>query len=97
MDLNRTAGRHLAPEELSGASIHSTVLAESLTQQLPRMVVGKIVPGLSALASNIGILPILNIFDEGVIHLIGGTDIDRARNAISLTHGFPQGNEPHTY
>jgi len=49
------------------------------------------------------------MFDDGVVHLIGGTDIDRSRNAITLTHDFhqlwgnfqvyfePQGNQPHTY
>ena len=54
-------------------------------------------------------LTILNMFDDGVVHLIEGTDIDRPRNAITLTHDFhqlfgnfevffePQGSEPHTY
>jgi hypothetical protein len=49
------------------------------------------------------------MFDDGVIHLIEGTDIDRPRNAITLTHDFhqlfgnfevyfePQDNQPHTY
>lgn len=49
------------------------------------------------------------MFDDGVVHLIENTDIDRPRNAITLTHdphqpsgGFevyfePTGNEPHTY
>ncbi|KAI0144480.1 hypothetical protein GGR57DRAFT_507531 [Xylariaceae sp. FL1272] len=32
-------------------------------------------------------LAILNMFDTGVVHLIDGTDIDRPRNAITLT-GF---------
>ncbi|KAI0540055.1 hypothetical protein GGR58DRAFT_511909 [Xylaria digitata] len=30
-------------------------------------------------------LAILNMFDSGVVHLIDGTDIDRPRNAITLT------------
>jgi len=49
------------------------------------------------------------MFDDGVVHLIEGGDIDRPRNAITLTHDFhqlfgnfevifePQDNEPHTY
>lgn len=49
------------------------------------------------------------MFDHGVIHLIGGVDIDRPRNAITLTHDFhqlfgnfevyfePKGNQLHTY
>ena len=49
------------------------------------------------------------MFDDGVIHLIEGSDIDRPRNAITLTHDFHQlfgnfevyfdshGNQPHTY
>ena len=54
-------------------------------------------------------LAILNMFDDGVVHLIEGSDIDRARNAITLTMEFhqlfgrfevyfePQGNQSHTY
>ncbi|OAP55738.1 hypothetical protein AYL99_09890 [Fonsecaea erecta] len=54
-------------------------------------------------------LAILNMFDDGVVHLIEGTDIDRSRNAVSLTFdlhrlfsGFEVffehvGNDPHTY
>jgi hypothetical protein len=54
-------------------------------------------------------LAILNMFDDGVVHLIESIDIDRPRNAITLTHDFhqlfggfevyfePTGNEPHTY
>ena len=54
-------------------------------------------------------LVILNMFDDGVVHLIEGTNIDRPRNAITLTHDFhqlfggfevylePKGSEPHTY
>ncbi|KAK5442662.1 hypothetical protein LTS15_010980 [Exophiala xenobiotica] len=54
-------------------------------------------------------LTILNMFDDGVIHLIDGNDIDRTRNAITLTMEFhqlfgrfevyfePQGNQAHTY
>lgn len=49
------------------------------------------------------------MFDDGVVHLIEGTDIDRSRNAITLTLDFhrlfggfevffePMGNDPHTY
>ena len=49
------------------------------------------------------------MFDDGVIHLIDGSDIDRPRNAITLTHDFhqlfgnfrayfePSGDQPHTY
>jgi hypothetical protein len=48
------------------------------------------------------------MFDEGVVHLIDGTDIDHSRNAITLTHDFHQlfggfevyfesQNEPHSY
>ncbi|OAA53613.1 hypothetical protein SPI_09320 [Niveomyces insectorum RCEF 264] len=33
-------------------------------------------------------LAILNMFDNGVTHLINGVDIDRPRNALSLAHGF---------
>ncbi|PHH73972.1 hypothetical protein CDD83_4640 [Cordyceps sp. RAO-2017] len=33
-------------------------------------------------------LAILNMFDNGVAHLIEGIDIDRPRNAITLTHGL---------
>lgn len=54
-------------------------------------------------------LAILNMFDDGVVHLIEGTGIDRPGNAITLTHDFhqlfggfevyfePSGSEPHTY
>ncbi|EHY61167.1 hypothetical protein ABEF92_001317 [Exophiala dermatitidis] len=54
-------------------------------------------------------LAILNMFDDGVVHLIESIDIDRPRNAITLTHDLhhffgrfeayfePTGNEPHTY
>ena len=54
-------------------------------------------------------LAILNMFDDGVVHLIDGTNIDRPRNAITLTHDFhqlfgnfqvffePRGNLPHSY
>ncbi|KAK3944790.1 hypothetical protein QBC46DRAFT_304165 [Diplogelasinospora grovesii] len=35
-------------------------------------------------------LSILNMFDNGVIHLIEGTDIDRPRNAITLSHDMHQ-------
>ena len=54
-------------------------------------------------------LAILNMFDDGVVHLIDGTNIDRLSNALTLTHDFhplfgdfqvffePQGNEPHIY
>lgn len=49
------------------------------------------------------------MFDDGVVHLIEGTDIDRSRNAITLTLDFHRlfggfevffeaiGNDPHTY
>jgi HNH endonuclease len=49
------------------------------------------------------------MFDEGVVHLVEGVDINRPRNAITLTYDFhqlfgnfevyfePQGNQPHTY
>lgn len=49
------------------------------------------------------------MFDDGVIHLIEGNDIDRTRNAITLTMEFhqlfghfevyfePHGSQPHTY
>lgn len=49
------------------------------------------------------------MFDDGVVHLIEGTDIDRSRNAITLTLDFhrlfggfevffePTGHDPHTY
>lgn len=49
------------------------------------------------------------MFDDGVAHLIEGTDIDRSRNAITLTHDLhqlfgnfeiffePSGGEAHTY
>ena len=49
------------------------------------------------------------MFDDGVVHLIQGTDIDRPLNAITLTHDFHQlfgnfevyfeseGDQPHTY
>jgi len=53
---------------------------------------------------------ILNMFDSGVVQLIEGTDIDRPRNAITLTHSLHRwfGNflmfftptedqRPHTY
>ncbi|KAI0435593.1 hypothetical protein F4803DRAFT_567531 [Xylaria telfairii] len=33
-------------------------------------------------------LAILNMFDTGVVHLIGGGDIDRPRNALTLTRHF---------
>ncbi|KEF50831.1 uncharacterized protein A1O9_13118 [Exophiala aquamarina CBS 119918] len=54
-------------------------------------------------------LAILNMFDDGVVRLIEGNDIDRTRNAITLTMEFhqlfgrfevyfePQGNQLHTY
>ncbi|KAK6371741.1 hypothetical protein LTS17_008564 [Exophiala oligosperma] len=54
-------------------------------------------------------LAILNMFDDGVVHLIEGVNIDRPRNAITLTHDFHDlfgrfeayfeatGNEQHTY
>ncbi|EXJ78369.1 hypothetical protein A1O3_09530 [Capronia epimyces CBS 606.96] len=54
-------------------------------------------------------LAILNMFDDGVVNLIEGTDIDRSLDAITLTHllhqlfgGFkvffePVGNDPHPY
>lgn len=54
-------------------------------------------------------LAILNMFDDGVVHLIESNDIDHPRNAITLTHDFhqlfggfevyfePTGNEPHIY
>lgn len=54
-------------------------------------------------------LAILNMFDDGVVHLIDGIDIDRSRNAITLTHDFhqlfgnfevyfePRGKQQHTY
>ncbi len=54
-------------------------------------------------------LAILNMFDDGVVHLIEGTGIDRPGNAITLTHDFyqlfggfevyfePSGSEPYTY
>lgn len=53
-------------------------------------------------------LAILNMFDDGVIHLIDRNDIDRTRNAMTLTMEFhqffgwfegyfePQGNQAHT-
>jgi hypothetical protein len=49
------------------------------------------------------------MFDDGIVHLIEGTDIDRSRNAITLTLDFdrlfggfevffePMGSDPHTY
>jgi hypothetical protein len=49
------------------------------------------------------------MFDDGVVHLVQGTDIDRTLNAITLTHDFhqlfgnfecyfePEGSESHTY
>jgi hypothetical protein len=49
------------------------------------------------------------MFDDGVVHLIEGSDIDRTRNAITLTMEFhqlfgrfevyfePQGHQSHTY
>ena len=49
------------------------------------------------------------MFDDGVVHLIDGIDIDRPRNAITLTHDFhqlfgnfevyfePRGKQQHTY
>lgn len=48
------------------------------------------------------------MFDDGVVHLIEGTDIDRPYNAITLTHDLHQlwgnfevfcedSNKPHTY
>lgn len=48
------------------------------------------------------------MFDNGVVHLIEGTDIDRPRNAVTLTHElhslfgdfqvfFKPLSEPHTY
>lgn len=48
------------------------------------------------------------MFDSGVVRLIEGTDIDRPRNALTLTHDFHQcfgdfqvfftpTNQPHTY
>ncbi|RMD44392.1 hypothetical protein DV735_g621, partial [Chaetothyriales sp. CBS 134920] len=54
-------------------------------------------------------LAILNMFDRGVLHLINGEDIDRTRNAITLTQKFHshfgrfrvyfelQSSETHTY
>ncbi|KAK4154842.1 hypothetical protein C8A00DRAFT_42457 [Chaetomidium leptoderma] len=56
-------------------------------------------------------LAILNMFDDGVTHLIEGTDIDRPRNALTLTLAMhrwfgdfkiffepvPAAPEPHTY
>ncbi|KAI8943948.1 hypothetical protein F4801DRAFT_595322 [Xylaria longipes] len=53
-------------------------------------------------------LAILNLFDSGVVHLIEGPDIDRPRNAVTLTtdlHSlfgdfqvfFEPLSEPHTY
>ncbi|KAK5635642.1 hypothetical protein RRF57_011354 [Xylaria bambusicola] len=33
-------------------------------------------------------LAILNMLDDGVVHLIEGTAIDRPRNALTLTHGM---------
>lgn len=54
-------------------------------------------------------LAILNMFDDGVVHLIEGSDIDRTRNAITLTMEFhqlfgrfdvffePRDNEMHSY
>ncbi|GAP87961.1 hypothetical protein SAMD00023353_1600370 [Rosellinia necatrix] len=56
-------------------------------------------------------LAVLNMFDNGIAHLIGGTDIDRPRNALTLAHGFHElfgdfkiffepiqdGQQPHTY
>ncbi|RYC62467.1 hypothetical protein CHU98_g3738 [Xylaria longipes] len=55
-------------------------------------------------------LAILNMFDNGVIHIIEGNNIDRPRNAITLTHNLHRlfgdfevffepvsGQEPHTY
>jgi HNH endonuclease len=35
-------------------------------------------------------LAILNMFDDGVVHLIEGVDIDRTCNAITLTMEFHQ-------
>lgn len=49
------------------------------------------------------------MFDDGVVHLIKGTDIDRSRNVITLTYDLhqlfgnfkiyfePSGGEAHTY
>ncbi|KIW39839.1 uncharacterized protein PV06_08413 [Exophiala oligosperma] len=54
-------------------------------------------------------LAILNMFDDGVIYLLEGDDIDRTRNAITLTMEFhhlfgcfevyfePYGGQAHTY
>ncbi|RYO84436.1 hypothetical protein DL766_008527 [Monosporascus sp. MC13-8B] len=54
-------------------------------------------------------LAVLNMFDHGIAHLIKGTDIDRPRNAITLTHSLhrffgdfkiffePLQDQPHTY
>lgn len=35
-------------------------------------------------------LAILNMFDDGVVHLIEGSDVDRTRNAITLIMEFHQ-------
>jgi len=35
-------------------------------------------------------LTILNMFDDGILHLIEGSEIDRPRNALTLTHDFRQ-------
>lgn len=65
-------------------------------------------PGSELSPSKQAALAILNMFDHGVVHLIEGTDIDRPRNAITLTgdlHAlfgdfqifFEPCSGPHTY
>jgi len=42
-------------------------------------------PNIEKSESKKAAIAILNMFDTGVIHLIADTDIDRPRNAISLS------------
>lgn len=71
---------------------------------------GGMLPNFSYDRSKQAALAILNMFDDGVAHLIEGPDIDRPRNALTLTqevHGWfgnfdiffeavPE-SDPHTY
>jgi len=86
-------GGTFAPLEVAHIIPHSLMTVQSGMLELDE-------PKKTALA-------ILNMFDDGVVHLI--EDIDRPRNAITLTHDFhqlfgnfevyfePQDNQPHTY
>ncbi|RYO88588.1 hypothetical protein DL763_005932 [Monosporascus cannonballus] len=67
--------------------------------------------GLQMDPSKEAALAVLNMFDNGIRHLIEGVDIDRPRNAITLTHSLhnlfgdfkiffepvPGGEQSHTY